>query len=560
LPPPPPSSSMTAAASTTRRKHQPPTILQGHVVEQVARKAAADAADEASSSTTAAGDGGNDDCGGVSSSFSAIADPDVVLEATEKYRILETRVRIGQLGSGDRGPTRAAVLLLYALRNRQRRQHSVDPGGNSNSSIGGGGSRQQQQAAVWKRLASAAGTKPAALEQLYRQIGNYLQQPAQQQQQQRARRVATTSTSSNNSNKTDKKRGPLLGGNISNGNKNTAAAMMAADHLGNGRASRGANLNRTELLPDLSIRLAGRVSDPRGCARRAADVLREVRRDFETGTMTAGERRGYLYHLQRYWPAYQAAAFYCAAKAAEGGAGGAASGRASKNKKSAKRRKTLSGDYGVGGNDGPEDDAGGDDAAADDDDEEEEELLMSGGGGPARLELEHLGDSWSEFTLWEVKEALKHVQQFAARTAPSDTDDGDKKPKGREKADDKHGRNRENHSNADDSGDGRGRDLASLCSQNGDSAAGGDRIDNADGAPRVDPVERSFREWEGTVLSEILERSKRTLMSLETGEESADGVGGDGISEELAMKHAADAVLEKFGLLPTLALPEIREI
>lgn len=497
-----------------------------HVVQQVA--------DRLLSGTS--GDGTNNSSSNV---HRRAQPPPLVKRSLELYRVLETRVKVGTLGRHDKCQARAACVLHHVQRTTQQRTQS-----------------QSQSPWTWRELASASAVKDAShLEQLYRQVCNFLQprnlqvnrhQPPAGQASGRGGEyrglVGTTPSLLINCGSS---RTSMLGG--------SKATLAASEGNGNGATS-GIRPRRsvvsesdqppTPLLSDLAIRLAGHEggvgADPFGSSRRASELLARLYRRCSSSSsssssstkgvgvaMSAAERRGLLYDLRRNWCAYQAAAFYCCCcAAAEGG------GKSKKRSSKVSRKRKNEED---------------DDLANDDDGSN-----IEGGGGPpaARLELQDVFEAaQNSFTFLELKECLPMVQQFVLEE--------------------------EKEAGARDGGSNRGADddrrrhKRTKGGRSGGNSVDDDLVNHEAGSALADAVvaeddddwkavERSFRNWEGQVLKDLVERAKLDLgigFSNSRRSSEDDSAGGAAaaaaaIDDEEALEHLANQVLSKHNLLP----------
>jgi hypothetical protein len=227
----------------------PPSILQ-NTVQQIAQKLA-----------------------------SSIDIPDkIIQETSEQLRILNIKVRTGVLlPKTDRQETRAAVVLEYTCR------------------------RNMRQRIPMEQLAKAVGIKPAKLSELHKLIGNWLQPsnaPAVSNNQHVARtRVAVTANTIKQQTATT----------------NTTRPRRSSSSLLAPQPSSQPDIPTTRrhqdcILPELSIRLAFKIVNPRVCAQAAEQLLDDIYRHIHQQTNTAAQT--HLYDLHRYAAAYEAAAFY----------------------------------------------------------------------------------------------------------------------------------------------------------------------------------------------------------------------------------------------------------
>jgi hypothetical protein len=196
--------------------------------------------------------------------------PSAVLEKTaEQLRILETRVKTGTLGKYDRQLTRAAVLLELNFRQAASESGKLP----------------------WESLAAAAGSKGANLQQLQQLIGNYMQQPSRQARKSIPMQSTSTSTLS------------------SSPRKRPHTAPYRTLRTGIAHRSDDTESSSHQRLAELSIRLAQRLNDPHGACLAARHLLSAMTQAINSHS-SVHERRGRLYDLQRYRPAYEAAALF----------------------------------------------------------------------------------------------------------------------------------------------------------------------------------------------------------------------------------------------------------
>jgi hypothetical protein len=214
----------------------------------------------------------------VAAKLSVDIPKEVIQAAKESLRLLETRVKTGKLGKGDKSETRAAILLEYAMRQKLGRKLAVS------------------------ELATAVGLKKVNLEHLHTIVGNYLQKPAVAASNKRnipSRQLLSTAAVAQTA-----------------GLRQQAALQAPTQQQQQLQVERnGLGLRtRTEQLPqstvnELAVRLNAHVADPRGVAKAAAQLLVEIR-TLILESLQVHEKRGSLYDMSRYWPAYEAAAFY----------------------------------------------------------------------------------------------------------------------------------------------------------------------------------------------------------------------------------------------------------
>jgi hypothetical protein len=196
---------------------------------------------------------------GIEPSFSVA--PESIEKAKEQLRVLNVRVPMGKLGKGDQGKGRAAVVLDYILLKVGTQRLPI------------------------KKLAQAAGLKVPAMEQLQRLAGNYLQNQYQAPGAKRGlEREDTLSPAS------------LA--------KCRTARTTRPDCVDHGEWA--------STIPDLAIRLAAYVVDPYGSVKEATSLLQDIKNYI--GSLSIYERRGYLYDMNRYRAAYEAAAFFFVAQ------------------------------------------------------------------------------------------------------------------------------------------------------------------------------------------------------------------------------------------------------
>lgn len=360
----------------------------------------------------------------VASKLSIDIGPEIVSEANERLRVLDTRVTTGKLSKSDRREVRAAVLLEYVA--REKLGHRIS----------------------WKDLAKACGTAPSNLETLHRMIGNYLQ--PNQQRKKVPRRPLAKQTSNSNPVKVD-----IRGSDSANSRKrprrNSNSGMLSREH----------ETPSSNVLVDLAIRLASFVPDPHGCANQARELLADIQK-YAKETFSVHERRGFLYEMQRYGPAYHAAAFYHVA-----------------TKGSTRSNGSLGKDS-----------------------------------SRAALGVRDLVDASNEFTYLEVMQVLPHVTELAAKVEERRIQQvSDETNKGPGKTLDK----------ADES------EVALLLVTS----------DMIESNPTPISPDCSHQNWQQGIIETAMLSSKNSLAA--SGEQGY-------VSDEAALTHAANTVLQRFGL------------
>ncbi|GAX21719.1 hypothetical protein FisN_3Hh512 [Fistulifera solaris] len=187
-----------------------------------------------------------------------------IRKAAEQVRILETRVKTGNLGKYDRPNTRAAVLLELAYR------------------------QETKSRLPWQKLEKAVNTKTLHLEQLQQSLNNYLQPPSSIHPPiQRSTQVPIIRQL------TGQKR-PI---EVRRSSRSTTAQ---------------ADPRRIEAL---AIRL--QILDSSKASQLAQQLFDQMTQFVVNHpTMNESDRRGQLYDFVRYGPAYEAAALICVADVA----------------------------------------------------------------------------------------------------------------------------------------------------------------------------------------------------------------------------------------------------
>lgn len=430
----------------------------------------------------------------------------VIRAASEQYRRLETRVRVGSLPHGDSQERRAVVLLEACAR------HGTG-----------------QRLLSWPVLGAAVHVKTtSSLPQLQHVLLNFLQ-PASAGRQPAAQQVGSSAE--------------VVGGTTA------ARSRRVRNHVVNYKedqrgAAAAAPLYVPKVLPALVIRLAGHLVDPHGTQKLAAQLLNDIHSYYcqdHYGTISsAADRRGHLYDLQRYAPAYEAAALYHIATTVGNTSSGAASGAPRVGKKAAKKVKTK--DEALHPDDDDETGANNDDN--DDQQRQQQDLSEQ----PLRgLQLADLMDASTEFTYLEVKQVLPRVRELArkVRRDPKKERDGTARAAAQAVAGllqrqpwqladpppvKRHGAapaRAAAHSVADASG------RAARCSRDDDALP-----NHAAAAPPPPPP--SFADWKVNILSAARDQARRDRTAP-----------GDDLSDRQALASAADAVLRKYGLLST---------
>jgi len=365
-------------------------------------------------------------------------------KTNEQLRILETRIAVGKLGRLDRREVRAAIVLEYIVR-----QH-----GHVRLSL--------------KELAGAVGMKQKNFNELHGTIGNYLQ-PTHQ-----VSTIKRKAAPANVPSKTQKQ------------------ALQQQQKWQQQGSSKRPKLRSTEerrsIIPNLAIRLVSHIADPHGLSKKAQALMDDIQNYLET--LPAHERRGWVYDMQRYGPAYEAATFYCCQQ----GVG---------NSKSSSNR-----------NNDTDEDAG------------------------RSLQLEDLLEASNQFTYLQLKEVLPHVKELAAKVkehkskqpsvdqAPSSESTtaslsgGKKKPNGPLKS------NKNNVIVLDDDNLERAANTKQALDDEEDIVE--------------HQQEASFQAWKEQTLAQAREKARQALgETMEAGE----------ITDNELLQRAADGILQKYGLL-----------
>jgi hypothetical protein len=334
---------------------------------------------------------------------------EVIRDASEKYRLLATRIPVGSIvlqpaSQKDTAERRAAALLEYCSRRRNA-----------------------QNRLTWKAVAAAVHAKsPAALQQLQHILISFLQPVVVSRQKGSNIQVTSQVLNGKNTASHSSSRGISLRQRIHPVNYKDSA-LSTANITTNDSSSTGLRYV-PRILPELVIRLAGHLVDPNGTQKLACQLLNDIYSYYDrpvdassavdgSSYSNAAERRGHLYDLQRYAAAYEAAALYHVATTAMDGNRERGSTRKSlgngrvtkkpKGRNTAKKQK----DEALNTEDDDNDVI---DPTLDDNDAHlnapDDELPILRG-----LQIDDLVEASSEFTYLEVKQVLPRVQTLAKK-------------------------------------------------------------------------------------------------------------------------------------------------
>ena len=243
---------------------------------------------------------------------------EVVAAASEKYRLLAIRVRVGSIqlqpaSQKDTSERRAVALLEYCTRQYQSKENSI-------------GDKKSQCLPIqlpWSTLAAAVQTKSyQSIQQLQHILVNFLQPTSKADTKKRPNKCAALSNNDEGFESSRSLRRRIHTVSYKDGNITSNSIPATKTTLVLNSASKAKYAPK--ILQELVIRLAGFLDDPHGIQSQVIQLLSNIYSYYENDTnydakgdnidstrySNPAERRGHLYDLQRYAAAYEAAAFY----------------------------------------------------------------------------------------------------------------------------------------------------------------------------------------------------------------------------------------------------------
>jgi hypothetical protein len=349
---------------------------------------------------------------------------EVIRKASEQYRLLETRMRVGSIklqpaSQKDSAERRAAALLEYCSR-QQRLLGSCD--GNVPS-----------RPLSWSALAAAVHAKtPSPLQQLQHILISFLQP------------VLLVKEATKNQEKSKESDGRRTGNGASDvrslrqrihtiNYKYNIVASCCDKGVASATTSYSTSGSKyvPRILPELVIRLTGHLVDPHGTQKLVCQLLHEIHTYYDhplnSGSSggndglhcynNAAERRGHLYDLQRYAAAYEAAALYHVATTItnknvekyDGSMACAVAGGSKLLKTKTKKSIRKSKDEALN----PDDDLVENNSNAEEDNDIS--LYAKDSHVFRTLQIDDLANACAEFTYLEIKQVLPRVQTLAKK-------------------------------------------------------------------------------------------------------------------------------------------------
>jgi hypothetical protein len=352
---------------------------------------------------------------------------EVIRDASEKFRLLATRIPVGSIqlqpsSQKDTAERRAAALLEYCCRQKRcgERSDSASPG---------------SRRLTWAAVAAAVHAKsPAPLQQLQQILISFLQ-PVVLSTKGINRQVTTKVHIDKKTTCNISSHGISLRERLHPVKYKDSAVLTANDTT----SDKSSGLRYVpRILPELVIRLAGHLVDPNGTQKLACQLLNDIYSYYDrpanfdasassaravdvSSYSNAAERRGHLYDLQRYSAAYEAAALYHVAtnnmdhnqeRLGCGTGKSVATGRMTKKKQKCRNNSKTGKDEALTTEDDDNDVLVS--ALADSNEgylnSPDDELPIIRG-----LQIDDLVEASSEFTYLEVKQVLPRVQTLAKK-------------------------------------------------------------------------------------------------------------------------------------------------
>lgn len=454
----------------------------------------------------------------------------VICAASEKYRLLAIQVRVGSIqlqpaSQKDTSERRAAALLEYCARQHQPKDN-------------GDGNRKNQGMSLqlpWPALASAVQTKShQTIQQLQHILINFLQPTSLSRPVIRKRSNQDDASSQNNVGLESSRSLRQRMHSISYKEGSVVSSKQAASAQGSAFEVK----YTPRILHELVIRLTGHLDDPHGIQTQTCQLLRDIYAYYESDNhydakvddtdasrySSSVERRGHLYDLQRYAAAYEAAALYHIATSSY-----------QNNQDSTLEVKQIA--KGSKGQRKEQARKGKDEALNHEDDdvvdinENDDEALHSSKNRkfPRGLQIDDLMDASNEYTYLEIMQVLPRVQALAKKLKGSDntTLSNTRKRKHSSKPSSKVPTDQKRKLGGDAS-------TTSTNMENEDSINKNEQEckQYSDSQPVT-----SFLMWKEGVLTAAVEQARHEALPMT-------------ISKEAAITIAANAILQKYAILP----------
>jgi hypothetical protein len=344
----------------------------------------------------------------------------------------------------------------------------------------------------WKDLASAVGMKVANLEQLQLKINNYLQTPSRPGA---GRTTASSSSTLRHGGGTlaalrAQQHHQQLQGPPSRKRPLAPTTRRSARVAPTGTIRTTTNPENHRRLEALAIRLSVHLMDLHGSCKKARQLLLDIQ-DYvdHNPQFSASDRRGMQYDLRRYEAAYEAAALYYVTCPASSG------------KTASKSRRAR-------------------------DDTNDEDRAQSA------MTLDDLADASTEFSFLELKQVLPNVldmgDKIAAKTKDALSSFQAKRPR-------------------TDVASQRQPDAAQNTKDDEDDNLVPEMEDLPDESQVLKEAVAAFPEWRENVLSQALERARKSLVEDAAGDEESPK---SALSNSELLARAADDIIRKHGLLP----------